>query len=57
MEKFVEILIILGHMIRVQIANPEDMMCIHNMAEVVFRHTCCDILSPEQIDYIMGLGL
>ena len=28
-------------------------MCIHNMAEVVFRHTYRDILSPEQMEYMM----
>ena len=28
-------------------------MCIHDMAEVVFRHTYKEILSPEQIEYMM----
>ena len=41
-------------MILVQKATAEDMMCIHDMAEIVFRHTYCDILSAEQIDYMMG---
>ena len=40
-------------MILVQKATAEDMMCIHDMAEIVFRHTYCDMLSAEQIDYMM----
>ena len=28
-------------------------MCIHNMAQVVFRHTYREILSPEQMEYMM----
>lgn len=28
-------------------------MSIHDMAEVVFRHTYRDILSPEQMEYMM----
>ena len=30
-----------------------DIMVIHDMAEVVFRHTYREILSPEQMDYMM----
>ena len=33
--------------------GPEDIMLIHDMAEVVFRHTYRDILSPEQMEYMM----
>ena len=40
-------------MILVQKAKAEDMKCIRDMAEIVFRHTYCDILSAEQIDYMM----
>ena len=40
-------------MIQVQKAKIEDILCIHDMAEIVFRHTYCDILSPEQIEYMM----
>lgn len=29
-------------------------MCIHDMAQVVFRHTYREILSPEQMEYMMG---
>lgn len=34
-------------------ASEADIMTIHDMAEVVFRHTYMDILSPEQMDYMM----
>ena len=34
-------------------ASAEDIMSIHDMAEVVFRHTYRDILSPEQMEYMM----
>ena len=34
-------------------ASEADIMEIHDMAEVVFRHTYRDILSPEQMDYMM----
>ena len=34
-------------------AAESDMMQVHDMAEVVFRHTYKDILSPEQMDYMM----
>lgn len=34
-------------------ASGEDIMCIHNMAQVVFRHTYREILSPEQMEYMM----
>ena len=40
-------------MIRIQKAGTDDIMCIHDMAEVVFRHTYRDILSPEQMEYMM----
>ena len=34
-------------------ASSEDIMCIHDMAQVVFRHTYREILSPEQMEYMM----
>ena len=34
-------------------ATGEDIMCIHDMAQVVFRHTYREILSPEQMEYMM----
>ena len=34
-------------------ASSEDIMCIHDMAEVVFRHTYREILSPEQMEFMM----
>lgn len=34
-------------------ASVEDIMCIHDMADVAFRHTYKDILSPDQIEYMM----
>jgi len=35
------------------LAAESDMMQVHDMAEVVFRQTYKDILSPEQMDYMM----
>ena len=40
-------------MVRIRKAGTEDIMSIHDMAEVVFRHTYRDILSPEQMEYMM----
>ena len=34
-------------------AEEGNLSCIHDMAEVVFRHTYKDILSPEQMEYMM----
>ena len=34
-------------------AGSHDIMHIHDMAEIVFRHTYKDILSPEQMEYMM----
>lgn len=34
-------------------AGSGHIMCIHDMAELVFRHTYKDILSPDQLDYMM----
>ena len=34
-------------------ASGEDIMCIHDMAQVVFRHTYREILSLEQMEYMM----
>lgn len=34
-------------------ARENDLQAVHDMAEVVFRHTYRDILSPEQMEYMM----
>lgn len=34
-------------------AGTEDLQTIHDMAEIVFRHTYSSILSGEQMDYMM----
>lgn len=34
-------------------ASVSDIMRIHDMADVAFRHTYRDILSPEQMEYMM----
>lgn len=34
-------------------AGVEDVKTIHDLAQVVFRHTYRDILSPEQMEYMM----
>ena len=39
--------------IHISKASSEDTMCIHDMAQVVFRHTYREILSPEQMEYMM----
>ena len=36
-------------------ATREDLPLFHDMAQVVFRHTYRDILSPEQMDYMMDM--
>lgn len=41
--------------IHISKASGEDIMCIHDMAQVVFRHTYREILSPEQMEYMMDL--
>ena len=38
---------------RILRAGIDDIMHIHDMAEIVFRHTYKDILSPEQMEYMM----
>ena len=42
-------------MIEMRKAAKEDLQAIHDMAQVVFRHTSRDILSPEQMDYMMEM--
>lgn len=37
----------------VKMAAEDDLQSIHDMAEIVFRHTYRDILSPEQMEYMM----
>ncbi len=34
-------------------AGENDLPVIHDMAQIVFRHTYLDILSPQQMDYMM----
>ena len=36
-------------------ATEENLRTIHDMAQVVFRHTYRDILSPEQMEYMMDM--
>ena len=36
-------------------AEEENLKTIHEMAQVVFRHTYRDILSPEQMEYMMDM--
>ena len=40
-------------MIRISKAGIEDIMCIHDLAEISFRHAYRNILSPEQTDFMM----
>ena len=42
-------------MIRIDKAGQSDLQTISDMAEVVFRHTYRDILSPEQMEYMMDM--
>ena len=42
-------------MIEIVKAGDEDLQTIHDMAQVVFRHTYRDILSPEQMEYMMDM--
>lgn len=42
-------------MIRLVKASVADLQAIHDMAEVVFRHTYKEILSAEQMDYMMDM--
>ena len=42
-------------MIEVVKATGDDLQTIHDMAQVVFRHTYRDILSPEQMEYMMDM--
>ena len=36
-------------------ASEENLKTIHDMAQVVFRHTDKEILSPEQMEYMMDM--
>ena len=42
-------------MIEIRKATETDLQTIHDMAQVVFRHTYRDILSPEQMEYMMDM--
>jgi len=39
--------------IHINKAGVEELQLIHDMAEIVFRHTYASILSPEQMEYMM----
>lgn len=42
-------------MITIRKADQSDLQTIHDMAQVVFRHTYREILSPEQMEYMMDM--
>ena len=42
-------------MIDIRKASENDLLTIHDMAQVVFRHTYRDILSSEQMEYMMDM--
>ena len=42
-------------MITVRTVEHADLQIVHDMAEVVFRQTYKDILSPEQMEYMMEM--
>ena len=42
-------------MITVRTVESADLQVVHDMAEVVFRQTYKDILSPEQMEYMMEM--
>lgn len=42
-------------MIEIVKATRDGLQTIHDMAQVVFRHTYRDILSPEQMEYMMDM--
>ena len=42
-------------MTEIRKAGTEDLPAIHDMAEVVFRQTYKDIISPEQMEYMMDM--
>ena len=42
-------------MIEIVKAGNSDLQTIHDMAQVVFRQTYRDILSPEQMEYMMDM--
>lgn len=39
--------------VKILIAGENDLPVIHDMAQIVFRHTYLDILSPQQMEYMM----
>ena len=45
----------MADMIKILKATKGDLQTIHDMAQVVFRHTYRAILSPEQMDYMMDM--
>ena len=40
---------------KIEKADREDLQAIHDMAQVVFRHTYRDILSSDQMEYMMDM--
>lgn len=39
----------------IRLADAGDIPLIHSMADIAFRHTYANILSPEQTDYMMDM--
>ena len=42
-------------MVQIRKAETDDLQSIHDMAQVVFRDTYKGILSPDQMEYMMGM--
>lgn len=42
-------------MVQIQKAGADDLQSIHDMAQVVFRNTYREILSPDQMEYMMEM--
>ena len=39
--------------VEIRKAGADDVPIIHDLAQIAFRHTYRDILSPEQMEYMM----
>jgi len=39
--------------VEIRKAGPDDVKTINDLAEIAFRHTYREILSPEQMEYMM----
>ena len=42
-------------MVQIRKAEADDLQSIHDMAQVVFRNTYKEILSPDQMEYMMEM--